>query len=302
MVRRTVLIFQAGGLGDFVLTWPFAAALGRVFPQSRVTYVTHGQKGKLVQRLLRLESTDLDAGWHGLFGGGEMSPAIGRVLEGTRAVFTFLPVTDAWRQNIGRLTGGADVAVIDPNPPVDFAGHATDFVVGQLQNYPVEAEAARQLLRSVAARGIAGGRTRNQEIVIHPGAGGATKRWPAESFVALAHTLANRGRKVRFVTGEVEAENWSPAERAAIESAAPVTRCATLIELAEIVGNAGVFVGNDSGPGHLAGILGTPTVSIFGPTDPGQWKPLGPAVTVIRGQPISDVSVDQVIEAVGARS
>jgi heptosyltransferase-3 len=298
MVRRTVLIFQAGGLGDFVLTWPFAAALGRVFPQSRVTYVTHGQKGKLVERLLRLESTDLEAGWHALFAGGDVPPVIGRVLEGTRAVYTFLPVTDAWRQNISRLTGGADVALFDPNPPADFAGHATEWVISQLRDHPVEAEATRQLLRSVAARGISGARTRSQEVVIHPGAGSPGKRWAVESFAEVARQLSARGRKVRFVIGEVEADRWSPAELSAIEAAGPVTRCATLIQLADVIGLAGAFVGNDSGPGHLAGILGTPTVSIFGPTDPVQWKPLGPAVTVIRGEPIEGVPVAAVVGAV----
>ena len=72
MLRRNVLIFHAGALGDFVLTWPFAVALGRIFPQSRIVYVTAGQKGKLAERALRLESADAEAGWHALHGGGEL--------------------------------------------------------------------------------------------------------------------------------------------------------------------------------------------------------------------------------------
>ena len=64
-----------------------------------------------------------------------------------------------------------------------------------------------------------------------------------------------------------------------------------------LVTGAGVFVGNDSGPGHLAGILGLPTVSLFGPTAPSRWKPLGPRVTVIRKQPLEALGVDDVFAA-----
>jgi hypothetical protein len=281
-----------------VLTWPFAAALGRVFPQTRVVFVTHAQKGKLAERVLRLESTDIEAGWHGLHGTGEVSPAIGRTLAGTRSVYSFLPVSDVWRGNVSRLTGDVPIVALEPNPPADFAGHATEWVVGQLANHPVEAEAATQLLRSVSARGIAGAKTRGHEIVIHPGAGSPAKRWPVESFVELATRLKQSGRRLRFVIGEVEQDRWPAAEIERLETAAPVHRTATLVELADVLSTAAVFVGNDSGPGHLSGMLGTPTVSIFGPTDPAKWKPLGPAVAVLRGEPIASIGVDSVLEAI----
>src|SRR5688500_10724765 len=64
MLRRNVLIFHAGALGDFVLSWPLALALGRLYPQSRVIYVTAGQKGALAERVLRVDSTDIESGWH----------------------------------------------------------------------------------------------------------------------------------------------------------------------------------------------------------------------------------------------
>src|SRR5438067_1389585 len=54
MLRRNVLIFHSGAMGDFILTWPLALALGRLFPQSRIFYVTHRQKGLLAERVLRV--------------------------------------------------------------------------------------------------------------------------------------------------------------------------------------------------------------------------------------------------------
>src|ERR1700678_801872 len=61
MLRRNVLIFHSGALGDFVLSWPLALALGRLYPQSRIIYVAPASKGKLAERVLRIESVDGEA-------------------------------------------------------------------------------------------------------------------------------------------------------------------------------------------------------------------------------------------------
>src|SRR5438552_19183677 len=71
---RNILLFHAGALGDFVLTWPLALALARLHPQSRLFYVTQRGKGALAERVLRVESADSDAGWHPLFAAGASGP------------------------------------------------------------------------------------------------------------------------------------------------------------------------------------------------------------------------------------
>ena len=83
MLRRNVLIFHLGALGDFVVTWPLALTLARLFPQSRIFYVTHGQKGALAEKVLRIESSDIEAGWHQLFSeDAELPAAAARALAG----------------------------------------------------------------------------------------------------------------------------------------------------------------------------------------------------------------------------
>ena len=74
MLRRNVLIFHSGALGDFVQTWPLGLALGRLYPQSRVIYVTQRQKGLLAEKALRLEFVDVESGWHHLFGDAARLP------------------------------------------------------------------------------------------------------------------------------------------------------------------------------------------------------------------------------------
>ena len=73
-------------------------------------------------------------------------------------------------------------------------------------------------------------------------------------------------------------ERFSAEEMKWLETAATVRRPGTYLELFNELRTASLFVGNDSGPSHLAGIMGLPTIALFGPTDPAVWKPLGPRV------------------------
>jgi hypothetical protein len=93
--RRNVLIFHSGALGDFILTWPLAVTLGRLLPQSRIFYVTHGEKGKLAEKVLGVESVDLESGWHHLF--TESSPAKGRYGPAMSAGWRPRPGSSAFR-------------------------------------------------------------------------------------------------------------------------------------------------------------------------------------------------------------
>jgi ADP-heptose:LPS heptosyltransferase len=304
MLRRNILIFQTGGLGDFVLTWPFAVGLGRIYPQSRIIYVTHSQKGELARRVLRLEATDAEAGWHGLFAdGGNLPPATQKLLESAQAIYTFLPATPTWHENVERINPAAKRVEIDARIPPDFAGHVTEQMLAQLQNHPAERAATEQILRSIADRGIGFKPARGTDVVIHPGAGSPAKCWPVAEFVQLADELKKTGRSVRFVIGEVELDRWTQSDRGKLAAAAPVRSCGNLLELLNEISTAAAFVGNDSGPAHLAGIIGVPTIALFGQTSPVQWKPLGPRVRVLQTSPpidpasVAELATRQIVAA-----
>lgn len=132
-----------------------------------------------------------------------------------------------------------------------------------------------------------------------PGSGSAAKCWPRGHWLALAARLAAAGVPLGVVVGPAEAERgevreWPwPAGAALLAERTPV-------ELARSLGGARGFVGNDSGPTHLAAMLGVPTVAVFGPTDPAVWAPPGPHVQVCGGCGVAlrDVTVDAVLAAV----
>ncbi|MBV8780726.1 MAG: glycosyltransferase family 9 protein [Phycisphaerae bacterium] len=293
MLRRNVLIFHSGALGDFVLSWPLAMALGRLYPQSRIICVCASQKGRLLERALRLESQDVENGWSALFApDAAVTDPIARTLSGAHTICSFVAAADScWAKNVRRLAPEAAAVFIDPVLPPKFTRHATDHLVDQLAGQPVIATAVGQLLRSIAERGTGLPNNMCGSMIIHPGAGSPAKCWPLDCFRKVA-----TGRDVKWIIGEVEAERWSDAERA------EATQPKTLVELFDILRGASLYVGNDSGPAHLAGILGVQTIALFGPSNPANWRPLGPRVKTIHRPSIDQITVDDVLAQIDLKN
>ncbi|HZN37163.1 MAG TPA: glycosyltransferase family 9 protein, partial [Planctomycetota bacterium] len=116
-------------------------------------------------------------------------------------------------------------------------------------------------------------------VWLAPGSGSPGKCWPRARWLELARRLASAGVRVDVVVGPVEQERDDPrqwpweAEVAFVVEREPAAFARRLAE-------ASAFVGNDSGPSHLAAMLAVPTVAIFGPTVASIWAPVGPHVTV----------------------
>jgi ADP-heptose:LPS heptosyltransferase len=300
MPPRNILLFHLGALGDFVLTWPLAMALSRVHPQSRIIYVTHPQKGALAERVLGVESTSIEAGWHHLYSDAAQLPATAlKFLTSSHSIYTFIAgPEDAWAQNVRRLAPQADLCCLDPRP-ADATGHVTDNLLAQLARRPAIAGSLAQMLSSINTRALAfpsrsPGAAAKALVTIHPGSGSAEKCWPAENFLELTRRLRSAGHAVRVLVGDVELDRW-PAERIdAFASLAELHRPQTYLELLSSLAGTSLFLGNDSGPSHLAGILGLATFCLFGPTDPTVWHPLGPRVHTLQ-HPLASLSVDEVL-------
>src|SRR4051794_26446134 len=110
-LRRNILLFHQGALGDFVLSWPAALALARIHPQSRVFYVTQSQKGKLAERALGVEWTDAELGWHALFSrDGQLPETPAKLLAGAHSVVGFVGggPESPWLGNVQRAAPDAN--------------------------------------------------------------------------------------------------------------------------------------------------------------------------------------------------
>jgi ADP-heptose:LPS heptosyltransferase len=103
-------------------------------------------------------------------------------------------------------------------------------------------------------------------VVIHPFASEPAKTWPAERFLDVARRLREaNGLEPVFLAG--------PVDDATPFSEFRVWRNTPLAEVTGLMSGASLFIGNDSGPAHIAAAFGVPVVVLFGPSDPVTWAP-----------------------------
>jgi heptosyltransferase-2 len=117
-------------------------------------------------------------------------------------------------------------------------------------------------------------------VALAPGAVGPGKRWPTDRFAQVARQLADDGAAIWVLGGPQE----RPLAAQILQHAGPRARDLTGQDLRHAVlalKAAHLAVSNDSGLMHVAAAVGTPTVGIFGPTDPRLWAPLNPLAAVI---------------------
>lgn len=128
--------------------------------------------------------------------------------------------------------------------------------------------------------------------VIHPLAATPEKTWPAESFREVAGFMESAMRlQPVFIGGP--GEDLSAFAKWRTVSGAP------LRDVAQLMRDASLFVGNDSGPAHVAAAFGLPMVVLFGPSDAEIWSPWRTVGKVLKATgPIETISVSDAIRGV----
>jgi heptosyltransferase-2 len=131
------------------------------------------------------------------------------------------------------------------------------------------------------AQGLAALRPHNAgpNVLIHTGAGQAVKVWPLDRYSLIATRLRSAGFKVQIACDPAQFQWWREAEDDRV--VAP----ATVAELLGLIDQASAFIGNDSGPGHLAALCGVPTLTLFGNQHPQAFAPIHEASEWIEGKP-----------------
>jgi ADP-heptose:LPS heptosyltransferase len=116
------------------------------------------------------------------------------------------------------------------------------------------------------------------EILIHTGAEQSVRIWPLEKYQKLAAQLRQKNIPVQIACNPGQRDFWLQAGEATVATPDNLT------ELFALIDRAGVFIGNDSGPGHLAAINGVPTFTLFGPQLPEWFAPLHPSSEWVEGR------------------
>ena len=116
-------------------------------------------------------------------------------------------------------------------------------------------------------------------VFIHSGAGQPVRVWPLGRYRDIIQWLREKKYRVVVACDSDQRDWWVRAGETGVVTPR------TMQELLSLIDEAGVFIGNDSGPGHLAAFCGVPTFSIFGPQLPEWFAPLHPEAICLEGKP-----------------
>ncbi|HZW07074.1 MAG TPA: glycosyltransferase family 9 protein, partial [Phycisphaerales bacterium] len=180
-----------------------------------------------------------------------------------------------------------------PVSAVDYYLDAARALLAALHATPAEEPAVRLVLATTPAEEnladdvLAKGGVRPGEpfALLNPGGNNPAKRWPLERFAALAHHLITVHRLKVVINGSPAETELVGTIQQAVELNHPEDgdRVVCLPELGGTIGSlkatlkrARLMVTNDTGPRHIAAAFNTPTVALFGPTDP-RWTTLPPS-------------------------
>lgn len=166
-------------------------------------------------------------------------------------------------------------------------------------NLATSAAAAASVRDRLINEGISGAA---QFAIVAPGAAFDSKRWSSRGFASVIDHLADRWRLESLVIAGPGQEQVVKQVVGAARSAARALSRISLAELKALIEVFGrVFVGNDSGPMHIAAALGCPIVAVFGSSNPDVWHPWTEATYRVLGGELNtpDSNVREAIDRVG---
>jgi heptosyltransferase I len=275
-----LLIVRLGALGDVVHAIPAAAAIRTAFPGARIDWLVDARYREIVDlvsvvdhaiplerpalrgwthamRALRQATYDVAIDLQGLL----KSAVLARASGAARVIgFSIWHLREKTARPFYSEAGGSE------------GGHVVEKNLRLLQTLGIDDREIRFPISEAASTALERFRERVQAerpfALINPGAAWPNKRWPAERFGELAAFIHD-------ACGMTPVVIWGPGEEALTASviaastgtaiAAPPTGITDLIAFARA---AALMVSGDTGPLHIATAVGTPTVSLFGPTDP----------------------------------
>ncbi len=263
MRAKDILICHRGSIGDFILTWPALSSLKELLPDAPLVGVGRPELMKLAVKV----------GLLGSFHDAERADMLS-FFNGERLPFGMPPPAGAvlWLTDAGRLASMLSsaatlpVAVIPPFPEEKI--HVAVHHLRALHSYyPVT------IPRDVNSCCRRLNFERGDDVLIHPGSGGAAKIFAPTLYLEIRRLLKEFGlHRIKFVFGPAEIDRGLTRLYDGAESIRPSDLC----ELAEHLSRARLYIGNDSGVSHLAGMLDVPVVAFFRSTDPAIWGVLGP--------------------------
>jgi len=277
-------------LGDCVVFLPVAAAARAAWPEARLTLLTgrrgaeaaaltglmddvlplppsrrYPPKAKLLALVPRLRAEKFDLAF--MAGGDSSFVSLLLYLGGVKTRIGFADCSLS-----GLLTSRVKATALELEARRNFRLAEMAGLTGPMPRPPcrIRPEMAEAAQRRLSELGVS--LSGAPLLLVHPGSSTPLRRWPAERFAELCRRVTADGlARPLLLEGPAEA---GLGESLGAQSHAPVLRNVESIELlGAIMAQCGLFLGQSSGPMHVAFLVGTPTVSLWGDADPAIWGP-----------------------------
>lgn len=273
------LIVHTGGIGDFLLACPAIACLAKEGPIELLGYperLALAVEGGLAERAHSLDHADFSSVF------STPSERLHRFLAPFQRAIV-------WMRDTGEIKAAFQACGINDTrcfpglPPENWVQHASEYYTQCIGAPPVfDWKLAISPIRQISPIGqIRQNHPINalqNTIMVHPGSGSKQKNWPLDHFKTISDALVKQGRPVYWCMGPAEETMELPQN---VNRLIP----SSLVELAHILRQARIYIGNDSGITHLAAAVECRTMAIFGPTNPKVWGPHGTHVRIVQGEP-----------------
>lgn len=283
-----ILIVRTDRLGDVLLTTPVSTALRRLYPRARISWLVRPYTAPLLEHNPDIDQILVDR--------DEPVERLAARIRNERfdAAIAAYPrwriVWALWRAGVPVRIGPASKAYCvllnrrvrqrrskGRRHEADYNLELLEPLGASFERYPTryvatddERKAARSALE---AKGIS---IAKPVVILHPGSGGSSARWPLEHFIALGERVQTAGYDLVVTEGPGENCRGRLIERMRRPPAFVAAGSVSIRELAAILSWGDLVVTNSTGPLHLAVALGVPTVSIYSsiPTrHPARWGP-----------------------------
>jgi lipopolysaccharide heptosyltransferase II len=283
---KNILVINLGGIGDCLLSTPALRGLRAFYPKAHISVLTMSRSREILEgagfadEIISIQSFKDPRGvWAVLMALRKKKIDIGINMR-TIASFwgaakmALLFFLIGPRLKAGRNTDGRGF-FLDIKLPESLAGmkHDIDYNIELVKLLGAPELSRRPELtfqkedRDYADRILRYHAISDDNVIVgmSPGAPYAAKRWPLENFVKTASLFAGYGYKVIIIGSKDEKKS----ERAFKEMDNPniisLIGNTTIKQTAALINRCSVFIANDTGPMHIAAVLGAPVVAIFGP-------------------------------------
>jgi heptosyltransferase-2 len=308
LVKPRILVIRGGAIGDFILTLPAIRLLREAFPAAHLEILGYKHIVAIAEGRFYADATrSIEyAAMAGFFvPNSELAADLAEYFASFQQIISYLYDPSGFFEANLRRAGAKQI--IRAFAPIDDSEHATRQLARPLQSLALYLEDSAPVLHPTAedrafARNFLHGASRRPLIALHPGSGSPKKNWPIHRWIEVANRLRASASKpeILLILGEAD-EAAGVALQAGLAGAHPVhlARDLPLPQLAAVLAECNLFLGHDSGISHLAAAAGTPSLVLFGPTDPAIWAPANDHVNVFEA-PAGDlarISVDEVLSA-----